>query len=81
MNPRVAGIRPFEKRGQHEAIVDERRYVLEAVDRDVDGPVVERLFELLDEEALAADRRKRNILPAIARRPDRHELRVVAGTP
>ncbi len=44
--------RAFQHGGQREAGLQHGGQVLQAVDRDVDGPVVERLFEFLDEDAL-----------------------------
>ncbi len=73
---RVAGIRP-RQRGRHgEAVRQHRRHVLGAVYRDVDLVAQQRVLQLLDEEALAADLRQRRLLQAIAGGADDHEIDV-----
>jgi hypothetical protein len=69
-DPDVARVGPFEKRGQYKPRRDERRYVFQTVDSDIDLTAGQRLFELFDEEALAADRRERDVLVLVAGRPD-----------
>jgi len=57
-DPGVAGIGARGNRGQGKARVKLRRQVFQRVHRKVDASVRERLLDLLDEDALAACKRR-----------------------
>src|SRR5581483_1108895 len=66
----VAGIFPARDGGEVERVGKPARDVLHAVDGEVDLAFHQRLFDLLHEEALAADLRQRDVQNFIAGRFD-----------
>ena len=74
---RVARIFARGDRREREAIGHVHRHILERMDREIGAAVRHRHFELLDEEALAADVRERPILHSIAlgRQPEQRRPR------
>jgi hypothetical protein len=79
MEPHVARIGALEEAGQLEVRWDDRRHILEAVHRDVDRAALQRLFQFLDEEPFAADRRQRDVVAFVAGRLQHDELGLVAA--
>jgi len=73
----VAGILARRDRRQHEALGHLHRHVLQRVNREIGVSVLHGDLELLDEQALAADRRQRPIEDLVTARAhakdiDRH---------
>src|SRR5512132_3750826 len=66
MDPPVSRICALEKCRQLEVVGDDGGNVFETVDGDVDLVPLERLFELLDEQPLAADGCQRYVAPLVA---------------
>ena len=63
---RVAGVLAPQRAGEHDAGRQRGLQVLQAVHREVDAAVGERLVDLLGEQALAADLRQAAILHRVA---------------
>ena len=70
----VPGVGALEQRRDGEAARQLRRDVFHRMHRDVRTPLIERDLELLDEQALAADRREAPVLDAVALRGHGLEL-------
>ena len=62
----IARVFPRRHGGEHEARGQLRGEVLEAVHRDIGAAVEQRLFDLLREDALAADESERRVGDAVA---------------
>jgi hypothetical protein len=71
---RIPGIDALGKGHELQSRGRGRREVLRAVDGQVGAPVEQRLFDLLHEQALAPERRQRDILQPIAGRLERKDL-------
>ncbi len=70
----IPAVFPGRHRPQHQALRHFRRHILEAVHRQVHLPRQERLFDLLDEQALAADLGQGDVLNLIPGGLDDHQL-------
>ena len=66
----VARILPLERASEHDARWQRRLQILEAVNCEIDAPLVEGFMDLLGEQALAADLGEAAILHSIARGAD-----------
>jgi hypothetical protein len=71
---RIERIRARQRSGDFEPRRQLARHVLHRMHGEIGAAFLERDFEFLDEEALAADLRERAILDAITLRDHRHEL-------
>ena len=78
---RIARIRPLGKRHQRELRRQHGRQVLRAVHREIGPAVQQRVLDLLDEQALAAQLGERHRGETVALGLDRHQLGPAAERP
>ena len=77
---RIPWVRSLEYRGNREIVGHRHREIFHRMHRQVDALVVQRLFELCDEQSFSARRRERPVKYAIAFGRDFHKLDLQIGS-